>query len=366
MTKSGKNKGEASELYALLSVLRDRGIYAADENLEKDESRFYPVTKIFTNDISENSSHFVIENGESFAVKGSTKIDSISQNNLEKDVEEIYLVLNTNTDKGTLNYDFDILKERYHLDKVSAGSTSKIDINLKIYDEVLKTSQILPFSIKSFIGSKPTLLNSSGMTNFVYEVCGTLTKDDVNEINNMFVETKGKKHIDVIGRTKTILSKGCKLKFKKVQGETFEGNLRVIDSLLPEIISELLIGRSVIDNSNLSQITEYLTKTNPLNFIGNHDFYRTKITHLLIESFMGMVPRQIWNGYEQVHGGYIIVKSSGEVLCYPLSNRNAFEEYLFKNTFLENCSTSRSKYASIEEENGKYIYKLNLAIRFNK
>ena len=113
MTKSGKNKGEASELYALLSVLRDRGIYAADENLEKDESRFYPVTKIFTSDISENSSHFVIENGESFAVKGSTKIDSISQNNLEKDVEEIYLVLNTNTDKGTLNYDFDILKERY-------------------------------------------------------------------------------------------------------------------------------------------------------------------------------------------------------------------------------------------------------------
>jgi HpaII restriction endonuclease len=81
---------------------------------------------------------------------------------------------------------------------------------------------------------------------------------------------------------------------------------------------------------------------------------------------LGMTPGKEWDGFTKTHGGYIIVKEDGEIVCYHLYNRDEFQEYLYNNTRLETPSTSRHKFGSIYTENGSRYIKLNLQIRFLK
>ena len=111
---------------------------------------------------------------------------------------------------------------------------------------------------------------------------------------------------------------------------------------------------------------DHLAGKNPIGYVGEQEFYRIKISRLLVESFMGMVPSKLWNGYASVHGGYIVVKDNGEIVCYHLSNRNLFEDYLLKHSFLDSYSTSRSQYASVEKDEKGLTFKLNLSIRMNE
>lgn len=40
-----------------------------------------------------------------------------------------------------------------------------------------------------------------------------------------------------------------------------------------------------------------------------------------------MMPASVWSGIYDATGGYLIVKENGDVLCYHIYNRNAFENY---------------------------------------
>ena len=44
--EAGKNKGELSELYAFVKLLKDGKIYAADENLNRYKDMYLPIIKI--------------------------------------------------------------------------------------------------------------------------------------------------------------------------------------------------------------------------------------------------------------------------------------------------------------------------------
>ena len=79
-----------------------------------------------------------------------------------------------------------------------------------------------------------------------------------------------------------------------------------------------------------------------------------------------MTPAKVWQGIYQANGGYLIVKTDGEVVCYHIYNKNEFENYLIHNTKLETASTSRHKFGSIYTEKNDLFINLNLQIRFLK
>ena len=87
--------------------------------------------------------------------------------------------------------------------------------------------------------------------------------------------------------------------------------------------------------------------------------------NLLMASFTGMVPGTVWNGTDAVHGGYIVVRNDGSVVCYHLYNRNKFENYLFSRTYFETGSATRHHFAKVERDEKGLIFKLNLAIRMD-
>ncbi len=160
--------------------------------------------------------------------------------------------------------------------------------------------------------------------------------------------------------------KGSKFKFATLEQDVFKNNLVLIDSLLPNIVAELIKTFFTTTLSSLKDLTESINKFNPLNSDTQfaHTFYDYKIKRFLADVALGMTPSKVWTGIYDATGGYLVVKESGEILCYHIYNRNQFEDYLFSNKKFETASISRHEFGKLYEENGQFYFKLNLQIRF--
>ena len=112
-------------------------------------------------------------------------------------------------------------------------------------------------------------------------------------------------------------------------------------------------------------VTE-ISKRNPLKYdlTANHPFYEYKIKRFLTDIALGMMPSKVWTGELDATGGYLVVKESGDILCYHIYNRNEFENYLLNNTKLETACSTRHGFGSIYEIDNQQYFNLNLQIRF--
>ena len=156
------------------------------------------------------------------------------------------------------------------------------------------------------------------------------------------------------------------MKFISIESDVFSNNLVLIDSLLPNILAELIIKFFSSNQSSVNELTDEIKSMNPLDYDiqFSHLFYEYKIKRFLTDVALGMMPSKVWNGIYDATGGYLIVKEDGEILCYHIYNRNQFEDYLFNNTKFETASSSRHDFGRIFTEKGELFIKLNLQIRF--
>lgn len=246
--------------------------------------------------------------------------------------------------------------------KLSAPATDKSDITMKILDINTGYSPVVGFSIKSELGSSPTLLNAGKTTNFIYKINHNNT-NLVKETNKIYKSSKGKKHTDVRGRIKKIVEDGGLFQYINMQSKTFNDNLILIDSVLDKIIAETILYFYRDKISNCEEMINKLETENPMNY-GNVNAYRYKFKKFLTAVALGMKPATVWDGIDEATGGYIVVTKNGDVLAYHIYNRNYFEEYLPKNTKYETASTSRHEFGTVYSEDGEEFIKLNLQIRF--
>ncbi len=246
---------------------------------------------------------------------------------------------------------------------LKAGSSAKTDITIVVHDQRTNQQPTLGFSIKSQLGRPSTLLNAGKTTNFIYKILGlSLTEKEIEEINS--IKTRNK----IMDRIVEIRSKGGEYKFVKTERKVFSNNLILIDSLLPDILSQIVFDFYSSEFSHMTDLVNKIASENPLSFDteNEHKFYEYKIKRFLTDVALGMMPSQVWTGKYDATGGYLIVKEDGDVLCYHIYNRNEFEDYLLNNTKLETASSSRHGFGKIYEVNGELYFNLNLQIRFVK
>jgi hypothetical protein len=157
-----------------------------------------------------------------------------------------------------------------------------------------------------------------------------------------------------------------KLNFLSLEQAIFKNNLVLIDSLLPNILAEVIQLFFTSNLSTISALTEEISSKNPLGYDTqfSHSFYEYKIKRFLTDVALGMMPSKVWVGLYDATGGYLIVKEDGEILCYHIYNRNQFEDYLFHNTKLETASSTRHDFGKVFSEGENLYFKLNLQIRF--
>jgi hypothetical protein len=352
------NKGEWSEIYTLFKLLGDKQLFAGDANLNKIEELFYPIIKIIR---IENGGNFEYEiNGDLVIISGGVEELRIPVNTFLLKSAELLAEI-----KGLTGV-FDIPEVETFMKSINckslkAKSTSKTDIRIIIHDQKINQTADLGFSIKSQLGSPSTLLNASGATNFIYQVVDfEPTAKEIESINEISTKSKIKDRIEVIK------SNGGDLNFLTLEQNIFKNNLVLIDSLLPDIVAEILKTFFTSSLSTLKDLTENINTHNPINYDTRfaHRYYEYKIKRFLTDVALGMTPSKVWTGVYDATGGYLIVKENGDILCYHIYNRNEFEDYLYVNTKLETASSTKHEFGKIYEEKGHFYFKLNLQIRF--
>ena len=352
------NKGEWSELYALFKLLGDKTLYAGDADLNKIETVFYPIIKIIRGEVSGKYEYEIVD--DLVIISGDEEKLRISVKTFSEKASELLQYIKN--EKGV----FCIPEIEEFMTEVKCGvlkakSSVKTDIKIVIHDSRINKAAELGFSIKSQVGGESTLLNAGKTTNFIFKVENSfLTESDIQRINAIDSKTKVK------DRVSEIIKAGGTFIFESLEQNIFKNNLVLIDSLLPNILAELVKTFYTTKNSRTNILTDLVTIENPLNFDirNSHSFYEYKIKRFLTDVALGMMPSKIWNGVYDATGGYLIVKNNGDVLCYHIYNRNQFEDYLYYNTKFETASSTRHDFATLYYLNDEIYFKLNLQIRF--
>lgn len=352
------NKGEWSEIYALFKLLGDKQLFAGDADLNKVEELFYPIIKIIRNESGGNFEYEI--NGDLVIISGGKEQLRIPVKTFTE--QSIKLLATIKASNGAFSIpEIETFMSSINCSSLKAKSTSKSDIQIVIYDQRINQTAELGFSIKSQLGGQATLLNAGKTTNFIYQITDfQLTENQIKSINEIDTKSKIKDRIEKLKQL------GGNIGYLSLEQDVFKNNLVLIDSLLPNILAEIVRTFYTSNLSAIKDLTENINKTNPLNYDNQfaHTFYEYKIKRFLTDVALGMTPSKVWNGIYDATGGYLIVKDNGDILCYHIYNRNQFEDYLFQNTKLETASSSRHDFGKVYNENGKSYLKLNLQIRF--
>lgn len=350
------NKGEWSEIYTLFKLLADKKLYIGDEDLQRIEDLYYPIVQILRYE-EQNEITYTIKDDIVIQVNDGTKF-VVDINRFKEKAIELFHLIKENNGAFELSAIESFMAE-VKCSKLKADSTDKADIKIVIHDQRTQTNHLLGYSIKSYLGGTPTMINASGATNFKFRVEG-INGTDADEVNA--IDTRNK----IQDRIEKIYEKGGYLVFDKVCSTTFSNNLILVDSLLPTVVAEMLLCKFYKGKSLVSDICAELFNSNPCHFdlSGNPHFYEYKIKRFLLESALGMVPNTAWDGNYDANGGYIVVREDGEIICYHLYDKNLFENYLFHKTKLDTPSSTRHGFGKVEIEDGEMFFKLNLQVRF--
>lgn len=364
MTIKG-NKGEWSEFYAFLKILTDGKMFSADKDLKILKDSFYIVLKIIREE-TKGAKHYDISKNDGKVIisdQNSKLIDVVELSKIKSGVSDIFEAMKKSSSTTFQISSVGGIMKKLYCSQIKASSGKKVDLIVSLYDKKTSIIPELGFSIKSMLGSPSTLLNASGATNFIYKIIpGKKDNCDNDYANNMNGASKMR------DRSKYIYETGGELKFCGTDSDIFRKNLRKIDSNFPEIIAEIIKLYYKSKGSKISELVDNLAEDKQFceKMEMTKDDYMIIMKRFLSEIALGMKPKKEWDGRIKAHGGYIIVKEDGAVICYHLYDRDKFNEYLYNNTKLDTPSTTRHKFGDIYEENGEKMIKYNLQIRFIK
>jgi hypothetical protein len=342
-------------------LLGDKQLFLGNKDIEKLEGLVYPIIKILRTENGGNFEYSVQD--EIILISGNEEVLKIPIADFKGMALFLLNAIKKNNERTFSVPEIEEFMHSINCISLKASSSSKTDITIVVHDQRTSQQPTLGFSIKSQLGSPSTLLNAGKTTNFIYKIAGTeLSSSEIEKINS--IDTRSK----IMDRIVQVQNSGGKFEFVKTERKIFANNLVLIDSLLPDILSQIVFN---FYSSEYSRVTDLVNKTavkNPLNFDveNEHKFYEYKIKRFLTDVALGMMPSIVWTGQYDATGGYLIVKDNGDVLCYHIYNRNEFEDYLLNNTKLDTASSSRHGFGEIYKEDGQLFFNLNLQIRFTK
>lgn len=363
------NRGDWSEFYAFLKVLSDRKLIAADHKLNPIPGKSYGVNKILRNDSIAartydvtNDSSISIQHQE-LATDADLVTSYIDYKVISDSVPNVFAMIKKGEGRAFDLKEVKKIADMLDYGKIKASSQHKGDMTVVIHDYVTNHDNVVDFSVKSYVGGKPTLLNAGKKsTNFLFEVVGSTV--DIDKINNIEGSSK------VLKRVKAINDSGANLLFHSMLSEKFQKNLRKVDSLMPIFISEYIRLYYSTKARSLQALTNEVINSERIKTLLDVPFtfddMKYKMKQLLLNVALGMVPQTNWDGFIKADGGYIIVKEDGDIVCFHIYNISQLGEYLFLNTSFDTPSTSPKKFdhAYLFKEKGKTFMKLNFQIRF--
>lgn len=249
-----------------------------------------------------------------------------------------------------------------------APSGAKADIYVQVASPVFEgESTELGFSIKSELGGLPTLLNA-GATHFKYQVREPEGCDSI-QVQEGLPRPDGKVYPGPMKLMPALKYVGADVVFEGVENPVFEQNLKMIDTAFPRMLASVLkfaylegemsLGRLLGSQRLLDDLSGALGLPVPIV----RRVLRHKMKDLLRQSALGMNPGRAWEGEVEAHGGWIVVKSDGQVVCFHLVNDDDFREYLLASCKLETPSMTRHEAGYVYRQSPESAAQLRLSLQ---
>ncbi|MGY6530020.1 MAG: HpaII family restriction endonuclease [Cyanobacterium sp.] len=352
--KKTKNKGEWTEIYSFLKIINDKQITLSDKDLN-DTQNYFSVSKVSTLNLDQD---VILTDTDLVFIENKTTKEKRQVNIKELINKDILQNLShqIKQNKGTFEIDDMVaIQNELGISIIKGGkSNQKADIVLDIKKQHFhKINE--GFGIKSYLGNKPTLLNASGNTNFIFQVNNLSTEhiDMINDVNSLK------------SRMGKIIDMGGNFSFHRVEKETMAYNLRIIDSMMPEILAQMLLEFFVERNNRLwENLTSVYNQKKLVNITDELPVLIIKVKRFLVSVLLGFFAGTKWDG-KYSSNGTIIVKDDGKQLAFHIIDLSSLEDYLFENICFDTPSTTRHRYGKLILENdGNLYFKLNLQLRF--
>ena len=237
----------------------------------------------------------------------------------------------------------------------------KNDIFIEVRDGQTAIVSIMGFSIKSKFGQPPTLFNAGSSSQFLYKLSGC--NDKLMEEFNAITDNGGR------GWAKCkayLIENGITMEFAHTQNKIYNDNLFLVRESMAKIMAWCVKDR-LIDSTGHFEVMETVERmiaANPLKVPAPQVYYEKAIKDFLMAGFTGMTAGKVWDGREQVNGGYIVVMDDGDVICYHSNDRESFRDYLYRNTFFEYVSADKYVWSRIIKIENEYYLPLNVSVRF--
>jgi DNA (cytosine-5)-methyltransferase 1 len=357
--KKTKNKGEWTELLVFVKLLLEQKIHLSDSNLNS-KTDYFEISKVSTSNLEYD---FLILDKNTIQSKNKitkeTRNIDISKLLTQKTLSELKdkIIESSSTFEVP---SFEIVQNELGFTVVKGGnSNQKADILLDISNSELKKENE-GFGIKSYLGSKPTLLNASGNTNFIFKING-FDKTKLDEVNAIDTTYKLKDRIEFIHQF------GGQFVYEGAEKETMTYNLKMVDSFMPQIIGYVLLAFYKDRTSSISNIVDKIHQEGKLQKEINYSdksFLESKIKNLLFDILLGFFAGSKWDGnYES--NGTIVMKNTGDCLAFHIIDMTSLKDYLYNHIKLDTPSTTRHRFGKLYlEKNGSLYFKLNLQLRF--
>jgi hypothetical protein len=383
MAVGDKNAGDWAELYVLLNILSNGKLYAADGQLNKLDDNYFPVVSIEMektgqpNDKPIPINYLIDSKAQSVVISSEGVSTTVDMSTFESEAQSFFEIISTRVGRAYAVPEIDGTLGLLNNPITKQSSSKKADIHIVIHDIMTGFENEVGFSIKSKHSSAATLINASGQTLFQYSIgLNGGAKQDAKSHLSIF-ETKEGKQVKVGPKVRfqRLLKAGFDVSFVKIKSLAFQENIQIIDSSLDVFLAECLFVFMERKVTGLSEIVEIVAERNPCKYKTTcnkrlKDFYQYKMKRLIVDAALGMQPKAPWDGKYDASGGYIVVKGTGDVVCYHLYNWNALQDYLYNNLRFEtptSTGTGNKKafnYALYYEENSLPYVDICLQIRF--
>ena len=332
-----KNRGEWSELYALVKILA-LGSLPHYVDLNSNQPSHFPVISV-SRWIGGGELKFTIKDGfiECLDVEKNSLISNISQDDLVIYAQQLLDGILSGKGRTFAIPSAVPMMAELGISSVT-GVTSKDDLRITVYDSHIKQEISSGFSIKSFLGSKPSLLNSSGVTNITYKISGRLETSEVKALNQL----------GPIPLVRSLVDTNHKLILAHMD-QRFVENLKMVDSEMHLLLAEFVLASFQSTGRTTSDVLKVLVVDNPLNYskLNCEDRYKHKIKDLLEAIALGMRPAEPWLGKTEATGGNLVVAADGKLLCHYALDGDSLRNYLFSHTFVDTPSRKRHNFGAI-------------------
>lgn len=331
------NKGEWSELYALMSCIAHREIY---------DIRGYPhIIKKISRKEDNRIKDFILKK-DSTCVSEKGKLDiRFLKDNLKFFLKEI------KNGKGRAFSCPEMEKAMNYLGitKIKSNATNKDDFSIQFEGAGLQG-----FNVKSDLGSCSGLINASKCTNFTYEVFSDLDIDDLN----FGFKSKPSKTV------RKIYDNGGRLEFRYCS-DIYKMQL---GTEMTTIFSLLIIEYFKSKKRSISDLTEQIYKGKGSIKGIPKDIWISKLCDTLPNCGSKIKPSKCKVDLDRIDsGGLIFVKKDSSILCDIYSAKDNAGSYLYQMCFLDTASTRRHDFGKVYYElEGYKAIKLNLNVKMYK